>query len=702
MACLALCFAAALHAGIQPEPRLLSVSPAQGTADAAPRGGLVFVFDQPMDTAVPPLATLPGVIAGNHEVVLATGPIAVAGHWGTDQRTLVLRADEPIPLGSLVAWTLNPEGASHPLRSAAGQPLPPITGSFQIAPDAGGSSSEECPPPDPIPTTYTVSKLIRYQQSSGGDPILAPGSSAIFGVTIQPSSGSSGVLGGSLEGPDGFSSAMEAASGQYRLLEPHSSVSALEAARPSGAYTLRIHRLGGPDRVVSMSLPPLPGPVPRLANYDEAQAVDASRDFTLRWNAFASGDPAALVRVILSDETGRRLFLAPDACGRRLLDPAADSIVIPAGFLRPGFRYEGQLVFGLHFHKLSAEAGSLVGGGYVQRTTSFPLRTLGGPGEPPQEWCASTPSPDGSYTVVKRFSHQQAAPDLVRPVTGTPAFFGITVQGPPEGPEVTSGALTLPGGVVRELTRQSQLTTLLASRADEAALEQEFPPGDYTMRWTQPGLPEQTVALTVPAMPSAVPRILNFAAAQDLDATEAFRLEWEPLTPQPPGAFLRIYLFDRFGNLVFLSPNACLSRTLSATATSVTLPAGVLRPGVVFDGLLVFGVSISVANQEGAGLPGELRVERSTAFTLRARDPGGPNQGMPAGLSAFRIGTDGFPEFQVTGPAHASYRLLRSSELDGTHPVTLPSVQLDAAGNAVVEDAAGILETPSWYRALGD
>lgn len=686
----------------QHDVALLSASPPLGATNAAPWGGVVLVFNQAMDTTVPPLASRSGGFVGNHEVTSPSGPIGMSGSWGADRRTLVLRPEAAIPLGTPVTWTLNPSGASRPLRSALGEALPTLTGGFQIAPDAGGNPSEECPPPDNPPTTYTVSKLVQYHQRSSADPVLLPGSPGFFGVTIQPAEGGAEVLGGSVTAPDGSRWELSPKFGQFRLLETYPTVSALDLAWPPGAYTLRIHRQGSPERVIPFALPVAPGPVPRVVNYDEAQSVDASRDFTLRWTGFTSGGPGALVRVILSDDLGHRLFLAPDACGRRLLDPGADSVVIPAGFLRPGFTYQGQLVFALNFHALTGEAGRLSGNGFVQRVTTFSLHTLGQTGVPPPEWCPLEPLPDGSYTWTKRLQHCQVDSDRVVAAPGVPAVLAVTAHGSPGGEAVTSGVLRFPDDTERTLPQQEDGVGLRVAGASEADLQREFPPGEYTLKILQEESGERQVSLSVPPAPVAIPRILNFAAAQEVNAGAEFTLEWEPYSSQPPGAFIQLSLFDRSGHLVFLAPNSCASRTLPPGATSATLPAGTFRPGEVYDGLLVFGLTRTTAALRSPGIPGQIRLQRSTTFTLRARDPEGPHQGTPARLSTLQLGPEGLPEFQVTGPPHASYRLERTSELSGSNPVALPSIQLDAAGTAVVQDAAGVLEMPAWYRAWSD
>ncbi|MCW5556916.1 MAG: hypothetical protein KIT22_03610, partial [Verrucomicrobiae bacterium] len=384
----------------------------------------------------------------------------------------------------------------------------------------------------------------------------------------------------------------------------------------------------------------------------------------------------------------------PNPCVPRTLDPAATSIVIPANYLRPGFTYQGQLVFALNFYKSDTDIGGMTGNGFVQRITSFSLRTIGGLGELPPELCLVSPSTNGSYTVVKLLSHRQVAADEVVPDSGSPAFLGVTLQSPTAGPAVTVGTLTLPDTTVRDLTHQAGLVTLLASEATEEDLERAFPPGNYTLRFTQTDLPEWTVPLAMPAAPSPVPRIVNFNAAQDLDASEEFTLEWEPFTSRGPGAFIRLIITDPLGNLVYLSPNPCVPRTLDPGATSVTIPTNYFQAGVAYEGVLVFASPFlesagTIPQMTGYGL-----VQRATTFPLRTRGP--------VTLSGFQILPNGHPEFQVSGPAGLTYQIERGESLDDPEWDPLSSVTLDASGTAVFEDPAGGLPAPSFYRAMGE
>src|SRR5437899_5416126 len=68
----------------QSVPQLVSVSPAIGATDAAPRGSLVVVFDQTMDITVPLQATIGTIVIGNYEFSPATVNSLESGSWGAD------------------------------------------------------------------------------------------------------------------------------------------------------------------------------------------------------------------------------------------------------------------------------------------------------------------------------------------------------------------------------------------------------------------------------------------------------------------------------------------------------------------------------------------------------------------------------------------------------------------------------------------
>ncbi len=443
----------ALHA--QSVPMLLSVSPAIGATNAAPRGSVVFAFDQAMDTTTPLLATIGTFLIGNYEFSPASVNSLLSGSWGADRRTLTIKLSGPIPLNTTVSWTLNPAGAAAPLKSATGQPLETVTGNYKIASNSGGSPNEVCPSVTPTPGSYTLSKNLQYLQSSAADPVLSPGSPALFGVSVQSPSAGPAVTSGSLTFPDGTTTNLVLQAGVLRRFESYATEAALEGARPVGSYSLRFNQTGEPERVIAMTLPATPAVIPKIANYAEAQNINATKDFTLRWNPFGTQPTAVVVRLVIIDEFGNRIFMAPNPCVPRTLDPAATSIVIPANYLRPGFNYQGLLVFGLNFYNSTTDVAQMTGFGVIQRTTTFSLKTTTGTDGIPNELCTPTTPTMGSYSVIKILEHRQTSAAEVVPRSGSPALFGTTLQSPPAGPAVTDGSLTLPDGTISQTNPDS-------------------------------------------------------------------------------------------------------------------------------------------------------------------------------------------------------------------------------------------------------
>src|SRR5881394_1021739 len=116
----------------QSVPQLVSVSPAIGATNAAPRDSIVFVFDQAMDTTIPLLATVGTIVIGNYEFTPTTVNSLMSGSWGADRRTLTFKPSGPIPLNTTVSWTLNPAGSTVPLKNATGQLLQTVAGNYKI------------------------------------------------------------------------------------------------------------------------------------------------------------------------------------------------------------------------------------------------------------------------------------------------------------------------------------------------------------------------------------------------------------------------------------------------------------------------------------------------------------------------------------------------------------------------------------------
>ena len=695
-----LALSAVLTASAQSAPKLISVTPADSSTNAAPRGAVTFEFDQEMDITTPLQLSVPNIVVGNFDFSPTTVRNIMNPSWGSTRRTLKFQPSGPIALNTAVGWTLNPAGVTTPIKSAAGVALATTTGTYKIANNSGGNPVETCPPPSPALGAYTLSKQLQYSQTSSADPVVAAGSPGVFVISVQSPSAGPAVTGGSVTFPGGSSKTLALQVGVFRLPETYPSQAALDAARPAGNYLLHFTQTGVPERVIPMALPAMPTLVPKVANYADAQVIDATKDFTLQWNAFSPRPANSVVRLVIVDEFANRIFLAPNSCVPRTLDPAGTSIVIPANYLRPGFRYQGVLVFGFNFYSSTTDVAGMTGTGVVQLSTSFTLQAKAGPDALPNETCPSGTPTLGAVNMTKFLNyHQTSAADVIPQVPGF-ALFGSTLISPPAGPTVTGGSLTLPVGAVQVHTNHAGAFVLSGNYSTAAAIEAAFPAGNYIVGYDQAGQPERNIPMTMPALPTSIPQIANYAEAQAIDASKDFTLKWTAFSPQGPGAFIRVIIVDERGTLVFMAPNPCVPRTLDPTAISVVIPARYFGPGVSYHGTLQFGLEFYSANDD-VQMYGYGAVQRSTSFELKAA---GDVTGRidPARFTSFHVLANGHPQFHLTGTAEKAYAIQRAGRVLGGSWSPVGSVNMDASGNGDFEDTDAALTSPAFYRAVGN
>jgi hypothetical protein len=363
-------------------PQLVSVTPANGTTNAALNSSLVFVFDQPMDTDVIVIPSFPPFLIGNLDISRAGH--YTDGSWSADGRTLTCVPSVPLPADANVTWTLNPAGSAFPFASASGTPLATVSGSFKTT--SGGGGTNECDPRG-LPSgwgSYSVTKNLSYDQVSSADPLPSTNSPFLFGVFVNGPSAGPAVSAGSITLPDSSRQDLQGFFGLFTFSETAETESALDTAYPSGSYTLRFTQTGQPERVIPMTMPATKPPVPKIENFTEAQAVNAAQDFTLRWGAFTGAAANDYLRLMISDDPGTTVFQAPDYCVPRTLAVTATSIVIPANTLQTNKTYTASLSFGAFFHFSTNAVPEMSGVGSIVRSTSFTIKTGtgGGPGLP--------------------------------------------------------------------------------------------------------------------------------------------------------------------------------------------------------------------------------------------------------------------------------------------------------------------------------
>jgi len=206
--------------------------------------------------------------------------------------------------------------------------------------------------------------------------------------------------------------------------------------------------------------------------------------------------------------------------------------------------------------------------------------------------------------------------------------------------------------------------------------------------------------MAMPATPSVIPKIANYAEAQAIDATNDFTVRWNAFSPQGPGAFIRLIISDELGNLVFLAPNPCVPRDLDPTATSIVIPANYFHPELNYTGQLQFGFNFYVSTNDVPQMVGYGAVLRNTSFALKAASAGGTV--APANFTGYRILPNGHPELNLFGSAGKIYNIHRTGSLASPTWSILSPVTMNASGTAVFEDTNTALTFPAFYRAVGN
>lgn len=166
---------------------------------------------------------------------------------------------------------------------------------------------------------------------------------------------------------------------------------ALDAAFPSqtgflnaSRYQFTLHTVH--DGVKSPDVTYLLSSLPRTptitaTNLAEAQAIDATRDFTLHWDPF-NGGAADIVQVLVVDGASNVWYTSPVPFTPGALNGTATSIALPAGQLPPGRALTGHLVIATPGLPLTTSYSGAIGVAAQLKETAFPMATL--PAQPPR------------------------------------------------------------------------------------------------------------------------------------------------------------------------------------------------------------------------------------------------------------------------------------------------------------------------------
>jgi len=354
-------------------PVMGSVTPIDNAQAVPTNTTVVFRFSLPMKKIELPGGTPPAVFFAGEGI--ERGKFRY--QWAADGRSLACDYTGGFPRNTRIEWALNPAGAPVILESESGKPLASSTYRGAFTTGSGGGPCE----PDPLAGwgSYGITRRGNYMQESAADPVVSDDIAPfIFGAVVASPALGAPVTAATLEFPDGTVTNL-ANFGFFSFYETFPTEAELLAAYPAGDYTERFTQTGLPERVAVIPSDVEFPPVPKVTNFDEAQAVVATQPFTLRWAPFSgAGGDDFISLFVVSDETPTVVFRAPDPCVPRSISATDTSIELPANTLLAGRTYHAEILFGKGFLFETNRFPVMFGYGFNYRANSFPMKASGG------------------------------------------------------------------------------------------------------------------------------------------------------------------------------------------------------------------------------------------------------------------------------------------------------------------------------------
>lgn len=150
---------------------------------------------------------------------------------------------------------------------------------------------------------------------------------------------------------------------------------------------------------------------------------------------------------------------------------------------------------------------------------------------------------------------------------------------------VTNDLVVIPGGIGDAAALFSM------GFSNITALEAAYPAGAYQLAVKVISV-NNSVSVNLPANSSPTPHVANYTAAQTVNASNDFTLNWDAYVNPTSMDTVDVQISET-NQLVFRAQNQSGGNLLLPTATSVVIPKGTLKPGKTYLGELVFGRLVS-------------------------------------------------------------------------------------------------------------
>jgi hypothetical protein len=256
----------------------------------------------------------------------------------------------------------------------------------------------------------------------------------------------------------------------------------------------------------------------------------------------------------------------------------------------------------------------------------------------------------------------------------------------------TGITLTFPGNGISNLVQnpgQPENWTFGGFMTNEAILETNFPTGNYTFT-VKTAASNETMLVPFPTslVQPNPPHLANLLAAQDVDSTQPFSLDWDPFAGGTTTDYIVAVLTTNWQ-----SPNIGASGALNGTATSVTIPAGILAPGKTYSASVGFSHAVLTTNGTEATYVYRGTITQFVLTTKPATVTGPPvvaNPGWSGGVFGFDLLTTSGQTVTVVSTTNAATPL-------ASWPILLTTNSLDTRIH--ISDPRSGTSSTLFYRA---
>jgi hypothetical protein len=237
-----------------------------------------------------------------------------------------------------------------------------------------------------------------------------------------------------------------------------------------------------------------------------------------------------------------------------------------------------------------------------------------------------------------------------------------------------------------------------AAFTSKAQMDAAYPNGshNFSLRTVHNGTNNVTVTLNGDAYPAA-PFVSNFAAAQSVNSSNSFALNWNAFAGGTTDDLIFVEINEPLTNGAFLdiyrSPNPGEPGALNGTATSVTIPSGTFAAGAVYNVNITF---VKVTFSSTVGYPPLVAGYYGAETSFKLLTAGSPAQ---PSLAFTVVPGETHRHVLVTGEPFRQYQLQAATNL--STPVWQSVSTLRTIGRTnVFDDPASPSHPRRYYRAI--